>query len=134
MRVVIDTNIFISAIFWAPNYSSKILDLWMNEKIELVISIDMINELENTLLNFKKPFSKQDMNDLKNELLLLSQIVEPKLNVEIVKDDPDDNKFFEAAIEGNSKIIISQDKHLLKIGEYMGIIVFKPEEFLEFIK
>jgi len=48
-----------------------------------------------------------------------------------VCDDPDDNKFMECAIASNSEIIISGDKHLLKVSGYQGIIVLKPREFVD---
>ena len=47
-----------------------------------------------------------------------------------VCEDPDDNKFIECAIASDTKIIVSGDKHLLKITGYQGITVFKPREFV----
>ena len=46
-------------------------------------------------------------------------------------EDPDDNKFIECAIAGDTKIIVSGDKHLLKTTGYQGITVFKPREFVD---
>jgi hypothetical protein len=48
-----------------------------------------------------------------------------------VCEDPDDNKFIECAIASDSKIIVSGDKHLLRITGYQGITVFKPREFVD---
>jgi len=48
-----------------------------------------------------------------------------------VCDDPYDNKFMECAIASNSEIIISGDKHLLKVSGYQGITVLKPREFVD---
>jgi putative PIN family toxin of toxin-antitoxin system len=60
-----------------------------------------------------------------------SILVNPLKKFDIVKDDLDDNKFFEAAVEGKADFIISQDKHLLKIGEFQRIKVLKPVDFLK---
>ena len=57
-------------------------------------------------------------------------IVYPKIKINLVKDDPDDNKFIEAAITGNAEYIISQDKHLLRIKKYKEIKILSPEQFL----
>ena len=58
----------------------------------------------------------------------------PKIKLNIVKDDPDDNKFFETALAGKADYIVSQDKrHVLKIREYKGIKTISPEEFMKLI-
>ena len=49
-----------------------------------------------------------------------------------MKDDPDDNKFIEAALEGKAEYIVTQDNHLLKIKEFKGIKIISPEEFIKF--
>ena len=62
-----------------------------------------------------------------------SIIVKPTEKLNIVKDDPDDNKIIECAVEGSADYIISQDNHLLNLKEYKGIKIIKPEEFLSLI-
>jgi len=51
-------------------------------------------------------------------------------NLDVVLDDPDDNKFIEAGFAGEVDLIVSQDKHLLRLGEYEGIKIVRPEEAL----
>jgi len=74
---------------------------------------------------------------LKNllEYLILEKsiIVIPDNKLEIIKDDPDDNKFLEAAVQGKAEFIISQDKHLLKIIEYERIKIVHPKDFIKMI-
>lgn len=48
-----------------------------------------------------------------------------------VCDDPDDDKFIECALAGNCKIIISGDKHLLKLSKYRGVAVLVPRDFVD---
>ena len=60
-------------------------------------------------------------------------LMEPKQKINVVKDDPDDNKVIECAIESSSDYIITYDKHLLRIKEYKGIKILKPEEILKII-
>ena len=55
-------------------------------------------------------------------------------HVEIVKDDPDDNKFIECAVELESKIIISGDKHLKEIKKYIDVEIMSPREFIDRFK
>lgn len=131
MKVVIDTNVFISGIFWKNNYSSIILQAWKNNSFELICSIEIIEEIINTLNNFKIKLPDEIILSWKKYLLNNTTIVTPRKKLRIVKEDPDDDKFIEAAIEGIATIIITQDKHLLKIKEFEGIKIMKPKEFID---
>lgn len=129
MKIVLDTNIFISGMFWEGD-SYKILDLWRKHNFELITSIEIIEELNRTFNNFKIKLEKQQMDNLNDMILKNSILVIPTEKINIVKDDPDDNKFIEAAIKGNAQYIITQDNHLLKIKYYGEIKIITPREFL----
>ncbi len=60
-----------------------------------------------------------------------SILVEPSTKIKVVKDDPEDDKFVETAVEGDAYFIVTQDKHLLKLKDYQGIKIITPEEFLK---
>ena len=65
------------------------------------------------------------------KILLFVNLIEPKQKIDIIKDDPDDNKIIECAFESSSDYIVTYDKHLLKLKEYKGIKILKPEEILK---
>lgn len=134
MRVVLDTNVFISGIFWEGNFSSRIIDLWRNQKLNLVSSLPLIEELVKTLKTFKIQMPEEMIEDWEKRIIENAIIVEPTEKVGVVTEDPDDNKFLETAIAGDAKVIISQDKHLLKLKEYNGIKIIKPEDFLKMLE
>src|SRR3989344_2043204 len=71
-----------------------------------------------------------EMQRTVEEIITLSKIVEPKSKLDIIKEDPDDNKILECAVEGKVDYIISQDKHLLDIKEYKEIKIITPKDFL----
>ena len=52
------------------------------------------------------------------------------MRINIVKEDPDDDKFIEAAFAGKAEYIISKDRHLLNINQYSGVKILPPEDFL----
>ena len=133
MRIVLDTNIFISGIFWSGD-SEKILFDWGNGKYKLIISTEIIREIVETLMDFKIQIPTNMLLLWISILSMNSNIVEPQEEINVVKEDADDNKFIEAAIEGNANYIITQDKHLLKIKEFRGIKILTPKEFLDAIK
>ena len=133
MKAVLDTNVFVSGIYWSGS-SDKVLRAWKEGKFEHVSSLEIIEEISKTLSNFKIPLSADDILWWENLILENSLIVVPKIKFNIVKDDPDDNKFFETALAGKADYIVSQDKrHVLKIREYKGIKTISPEEFMKLI-
>jgi len=132
MRVIIDTNIFVSGIFWEGNFCSQIIDLWRNKKIILVTSLAMIEELVDTLQTFRIHMPPDIIEAWKTMIIENSLIVHPSFKLFVVKADPDDDKLFEAAVAGKASYIISQDKkHVLSIGEYKDIKTVSPEKFLK---
>ena len=133
MRVVLDTNVFISGIHWTGN-SEKIIFMFRNKTFELVSSIPIIEEITKTLRNFRIPLSEEDISNWENMILENAMLVESEEKIDIIKDDPDDNKFIEAAVAGKADYIVTQDNHLLKIKEFRGIKILTPEEFLSRLK
>lgn len=106
MRVVLDTNIFISGIHWTGS-SEKILRAWVEGKFELVSSLPIIEEIARVLMNFKIPLDADDISWWKSLILEKSLVVVPTEEVDIVKNDPDDNKFIEADLEAKAEYIVS---------------------------
>ncbi len=131
MRVVIDTNVFISSFLTREGNPRKIIDLWKKGEIKLCLSKPIIDEYIEILirLNIKKGTEINELLQLfaKNYNIIFTSQTK-KLN--IVINDPDDDKFFECAVKLNAKYIISGDKHLLNIKDYCGIKVVNPKNFL----
>ncbi len=130
LRVVIDTNVFISSFF--GGVPGKIIDLWKNGEITLCLSQDIVEEYLEVLIRL----GLKDEQKLSKLTKLFAEGYNsvfagntPKL--QIVKDDPDDNKFIECAVELECKIIVSGDKHLKKIKKYIDIEIISPREFIE---
>jgi uncharacterized protein len=130
MKAVLDTNVFVSGIHWSGP-PEKVLRAWFLDKFILVSSADTIDEFVNTMVAFKIPMKIEDISWWEGLILEKSEFAVPKRKVDIVKDDPDDNKFIEAAVEGKAEFIVSQDNHLLKIRQFEGIRIVTPIEFLK---
>ena len=133
MRAIIDTNVFVSGIFWEGNFCSQIIDKWKNKKFKLVSSMEILDELAKTLRDFKIQMPDDMIEKWRNLIIENSIIVEPTIKPNIIKEDPDDNKFLEAGVVGKANLIISQDKHLLRLIEYKGIKIVNPEKALGLI-
>lgn len=132
IKVVVDTNVLISGIFWEGNYCSQVIDAWKSGKITMISSIEIVKELVETLRDFKIQMPEDMIKEWQNRIIENAVVVEPKEKLDVVKNDPKDNKFFEAALAGNADYIISQDrKHILSIKEYKGTKTILPGEFLK---
>ena len=134
IRIVVDTNVFISGIFWKGNFSSQVIDLWIDRKVDLISSISIIEELTKNLKGFKIKMDEDMIQEWENMILENSLLVEPEEEISIVKEDSDDNKFVEAAVAGKASYIVTQDNHLLKIKVFRKIKILTPKEILDIVK
>ena len=128
VKVVLDTNVFISALFWkgAPY---EIFRKILKGAIFNFVSPQILEELKEKLSNkFKLPPEK--VKEFLEITVFNSKIVYPKRKLKIVKKHPPDNKIIECAVEAEVCFIISGDKHLLEIKEYNGIKIVTPGKFL----
>jgi putative PIN family toxin of toxin-antitoxin system len=120
----------ISGIFFSgPPY--QILKTWHSRKIQLVISSDIFEEYRRVVGLLKKKYKKIDIDFILNLIAILSDFIDVKKLPEPICDDPDDDKFIACAISGKVNIIVSGDKHLLKLSGYEGILIVKPKEFVD---
>lgn len=125
---MLDTNIFVSGIHWT-GASRVVLDAWKRGTFELVVSAPILAEIVRTLQDFKLKLDDDEF------LWWYTTVVETAIFVSSVQkisivEDPDDDKFIEAAVAANASYILSQDKHLLKIGVYKNVHIVTPEHFV----
>lgn len=133
MIVVLDTNIWVSAIIWG-GIPEKIIDLQQNQLITIAISEELLRELENT---FNKKKIKPKLKALNLELYSVINLVREsvifypitELNVPELRD-PDDNIILATAIASNADIIITGDQDLLTLIEYQKIPIMTAKSFL----
>ena len=130
MRVTVDTNFLISATQWDYSVAHKLLKKFILSDAKIFTTQDILDETAEVLeRDFK--YSKSEAKNIIEKILLFADLIEPKQKVDVIKDDPDDNKVIECAIESSSNYIVTYDKHLLKLKEYKGIKIVKPEEILK---
>ena len=130
-RVVIDTNIYISAIFWGGK-PRKVVDLGRGEKILIFSSLEIEKEIAEKLRT-KFKLDEEEVNRILLDFSTFTIPVEVTKQIQVVSDDPDDDKFIECAICCNADYIVSGDRHLLNLKEYAGIKILKASEFLSIL-
>ena len=130
MKIVLDTNVFISGIFfYGP--PSKILQAWRDSKIQIILSEEILEEYQRVAEELSSKFPAVDIDRIIELLTIHGEVIKTKDISVCVCEDPDDNKFIECAIASNSKLIVSGDKHLLNITGYQDISVLKPRSFVD---
>jgi len=130
VKIILDTNVFISGVFFSgPPY--QILKAWRDDKIQLVISQEILEEYNRVGKSLAEQFPGIDLNPILDLLTVKAQLTMAPSLPDHVCDDPDDDKFLACAIAGKSKLIVSGDKHLLRVSGYRGIKVERPREFID---
>jgi len=129
VRVILDTNVFVSGVFFTgPPY--QILKAWRNDKLHLVISEEILAEYQKVGKVLAEEFPTVDLQPILDLVMITAEIVQSQRLSEPVCDDPDDDKFIACALASKSKLIVSGDKHLLKVSGFRGIRVITPREFI----
>ncbi len=130
LRVVLDTNVLISAIGWRGN-PRKVLALCIEGKLNLVLTRETLDELERVLQRARFDFIPvEKKQELLQYLTDISIKVTAEGNVEVIKKDPEDNKFLDCAVAGKADYIVSGDRHLLELKEHKSIKIVTASELL----
>jgi uncharacterized protein len=130
MRVVVDTNIFVSSFFGGN--PKKIIDFWKEGGITLCLSRAIFDEYIDVLARL----GMKDEKEFEELLSLFSQsynilFTQKTPKIKIVKNDPDDDKFIECAVALKAEIVITGDREVLVVEEYKGIRILTPRSFLD---
>ena len=129
MRVVFDTNIFISALVIPGSLAEKAVSRIIEGRDELVISADIIKEVL-SVLSSKFGREREALSHVAVILLELGEWVRPDQRVRVFRDEPD-NRILECATFGKADLIVTGDKGMLRLKEYMGIKIASLRDYLE---
>lgn len=130
MRVVLDTNVLVSGIFFSGP-PSEILKAWWKGEIRFALTPEIIDEYVRVARILAEEFSGIEINPILTLLIANSDLVQSLPFPNQVCEDPDDDKFLVCALASKSRIIISGDKHLLKLSGYWGISILTPHAFIK---
>lgn len=132
MRLVLDTNVLVSAIGWEEGPPREILVSLRENKHSLIISPDLLNELTRAL-RYPKLHRAITHPSLPSVLAWLHEpehLVPPQERIHAIASEPDDNLVLEAAVAGKADVIVSGDRHLLGMGSFRGIPILSARAFV----
>ena|SRR5450631_2036959 len=137
IRVVLDTNLVVSALLKAGSIPDKIIQLVRDEKVLLLLSDSICDEISRVLAypKIRKRLSASD-EDLFTFVQLLGSvaIITPgNLKLPLLDADPDDTKYLVCAVEGHADFIVSGDHHLSDLVKYRDIRIVTSADFLQIV-
>lgn len=134
MKVVLDANIYVSALVstWGNPY--RIFELWLQKRFDVLITTPMLEEI-GRVLHYPRIVKRHRLDEIEIErfvTMLADQawLVESKGRLAVVQDDESDNRYIECAVAGRADYIVTGDEHLLKIQQFRDIFILKPAEFV----
>jgi len=128
MKVVLDTNVLMSGIFFAGP-PARILTAWAEDRLDLLATVDILAEYRRVGSRLRKKYPSIDVDPVLDLVIRESRIVEPVPVETDACSDKDDLKFLACALAGNADCVVSGDRALLRASGYEGIEVMTPRDF-----
>lgn len=132
MRVVLDTNIFISAVLGGR--LRVIIDEWKVRKFALIITDAIAREYLDVIQRPKFKIPPSEIVATTDYLLQIAEFVTPEEEISVIVTDTTDNKFLEAAVAGKVNFIVSGDSHLLELKLFREIPIITAREFVDWLQ
>lgn len=129
MKVVIDTNLLVASFFNKNSSAHKILEKAGRGEIEILWSSPIKKEARLILGKISRSVNRP-VENLSEEIFPKEQEVLNLPSVDVIKEDPDDNKFLACALKGKADIIVSNDQHLLTVKKFKGIPILTSKKAL----
>ena len=129
IRVVVDTNVFVSGIFWkgAP---MQVLDAWIGGKFKLIVTSEILLEYERVLESLGKKAKFSNYDRILELVKLNAEMANPVAFARPICRDKDDDKFLAAALGGSAQYIVTGDDDLLVLNGHQNLQIMKAKEFL----
>ena len=139
IRVVLDANVLASALINPRGVPGKIIGkLLRDNSFTLIMSIRMRDEIGRCLIyprvRKRIGLNEREIKAWLNALSMVAEPVEGVLEVRVVKEDPGDDIYVSAALDGRAEFVVSGDRHLLGLKEYEGVRFVNPRNFLEILE
>ena len=130
MRIILDTNVFVSGVFFAgPPY--RIPEAWRDGKLQRVVSQEILEEYQRVGETLAEQFPGINLQPIIDLVTMNAEIFPNQVLPGPVCEDPDDDKFIACAFASRCKVVVSGDRHLLKVSGFGGIKVMRPRQFID---
>jgi putative PIN family toxin of toxin-antitoxin system len=132
-KVVLDTNVLISAVLFGGNPRS-ILEAALSGAIEISVSESIIQEFQTVLSRPRFGLTAQFVQNVVAELTALAEWVTPDKHHQVVTEDLSDNLVLDCAIAAGAQYLVTGDAHLLQIQSYQEVTIITPQDLLQILQ
>jgi putative PIN family toxin of toxin-antitoxin system len=135
LRVVIDTNILVSAALSAQGAPARIFELILERKTINYTSKPILEEIYRVFARpkFTSLIAQEDIVNLLKKYIESSVIIVPTQRINVIKDDPQDNRFLECALEAGAEYLVTGDRHILKLSSHKSVKIICAKDFLSLV-
>lgn len=130
MRIVIDANVLVSGAFWG-GLPFRVISLWAQDRVAVLVSEPILAEyarvLEEIGRKVKRPELARQWSEFAGHYATLIDVHSPVRHCR----DPQDDKYLACAADGDADFIVSGDRDLLDLKQFIGIPIITPRQFLE---
>jgi putative PIN family toxin of toxin-antitoxin system len=130
VKVVLDTNVFVSGVFFGGT-PGRVLEAWRNGSVEVVLSREIIEEYVRVGEELAGQFPGVDLGPALELLAVSTTLVDSAQLRQPVSRDPDDDKFLACALAAGADCVVSGDRDLLDVSPYEAIAVLSPRDFID---
>lgn len=132
LRAVLDTNVYLSAFAYPARPLAEVWRHAVRRRYTLLVSPAIINEVGRTL---RTVFDWDDAHALAQLRLIVrvAEIIVPTITLQVIEEDPADDRVLECAVAGHADLIVSGDRHLRKLRRYHNIPIVRPVDFLRML-
>jgi uncharacterized protein len=132
MRMVVDTNVIVSALVFG-GLPRRVFEMVESGYCEFYYSPEIENETRRVLRD-KFGWHEERLDRYLPDLWNLGKKVTPRRRVNVVKEDPDDNRIIECALAAGADTIVSGDRHLLRLASFEAIVILTPRDLLRLFR
>jgi uncharacterized protein len=138
IRAVLDANVIVSAVLTTTGVPAQILDAWRTEDFALLVSSPILEEVARVLeyprIARLHRWTRAKIRAFVAELAYLGIMTPGKVTLNVIRDDPADNRYLECAVEGAADYLVSGDRDLLDLQEHGGIRIVSPKAVFEVLR
>ena len=132
MRVVVDTSVFVPGVFFRGP-PRDVLAAWRDERIEVVVSREIIQEYVRVGERLSARFPGVDFKHTLDRVAASATLVSAPPLPEPVCEDRDDDKFLACAVAGGAEYVVSGDRALLATSPYQNVIVIRSRDLMDIL-
>ena len=131
LKVVLDTNIIVSALLVKQGLPALILSLGISQKIQLCYSPALMTEYQEVTKRKRFKFKKEDVEGVLADIKRVGLEVIPTQTITLITRDPQDNRILEASQKAKANYIITGNKRHFPFSKFKKARIISPREFIE---